>query len=121
MPLSEDDMVRVLTEPQNALVKQYKALFAMDGAELAFDDDALRAIGSMANKRPTGARALRSILEDLLRPYFFTVPSDPTIKNIRVTELAVHGADAIVTRKDDALVKDAIVEPEIEPLRCTPA
>ena len=121
LPLSEDDMVRVLTEPQNALVKQYKALFTMDGVGLTFDAEALRAIGAMANKRPTGARALRSILEELLRPYFFTVPSDPTIKNIRVTELAVHGADAIVTRHDGAKIKDAIIEPEIEPLRCEPA
>ena len=121
LPLSEDDMIRVLTEPQNALVKQYRALFAMDEVQLTFDAEALRAIGSMANKRPTGARALRSILEGLLRPYFFTVPSDPTIKDIRITELAVHGADAIVTRKEDAKVKDAIVELEIEPLRREPA
>ena len=121
MPLSDEEMVRVLTEPQNALVKQYQALFAMDGAELSFDSEALIAIGRLAKKKPTGARALRSILENLLQPYFFSVPSDPTIKAIHITELAVHGFDAIVTRQDSAKVKDALVEPESQPLRCNPA
>jgi ATP-dependent Clp protease ATP-binding subunit ClpX len=98
LPLSENDMVRVLTEPKNSLVKQYQALFGMDGVELKFDEGALRAIGRRANERPTGARALRGILEDILRGYAFSVPSEPDVRTILITELAVNGADAVVTR-----------------------
>jgi len=110
LPLSEEDMVRILTEPQNALTKQFKALFAMDGVELEFDEAALKAIGRKAKERPTGARALRGILEDLLRGYCFTVPSDPTVKVVRITELAVSGADAVITRGDKAPVEEPQVK-----------
>jgi ATP-dependent Clp protease ATP-binding subunit ClpX len=111
LPLTEDEMVRILTEPQNALTKQFKALFAMDGVELEFDEAALQAIGRKAKERPTGARALRGILEDLLRTYSFTVPSDPTVKSIRITELVVNGADAVITRGDGKPAED---EPQVK-------
>jgi ATP-dependent Clp protease ATP-binding subunit ClpX len=103
--LTEEEMVRILTEPKNAIVKQFKALFSMDGIDLQFDDDALLAIGREAKKRPTGARALRSIIESVLRPYSFDSPSDPTIKAIRITGDVVlgKGRALIVTREEKAL------------------
>jgi len=100
LPLTEDEMVRVLVEPKNSLVKQFTALFDMDGIELRFDEGALRAIGRKASERPTGARALRGIVEDILRTYSYESPSDPTVGVIRVTELAVEGGEAVITRKD---------------------
>lgn len=97
-PLSEEDLVRILTEPKHALVKQFRALFAMDGIDLQFDPEALKAIGREANKRPTGARALRSIIEDLLRPYSYEYRGNPEVKVIRVTPEMVEGkGEALVT------------------------
>lgn len=91
LPLTEDEMVRILTEPKNSLVKQYRALFGMDGIDLQFDEAALRAIGRKANERPTGARALRSLLEELLKPYRFEHAGDSGVVGIRITEAVVTG------------------------------
>ena len=73
--LDEDEMVRILTEPKNALVKQYVKLFEMDNIELEITDEALRAIAKRALQRRTGARGLRSILEDVLLDLMYEVPS----------------------------------------------
>lgn len=100
LPLTEDEMVQILTEPKNAIVKQFKALFQMDGIDLQFDEAALRAIGREAKKRPTGARALRSILEKVLRPYSFDYPSEEEVTAVRITEDVVLGkGDAVVVRE----------------------
>jgi ATP-dependent Clp protease ATP-binding subunit ClpX len=100
MPLTEDELVQILTVPKNALVKQFKALFAMDGIDLQFDEEALRAIGQEAKKRPTGARALRSIMENLLKPYAFEYPGDNEIKAIRISKEVVEGeAEATIVRE----------------------
>lgn len=90
LPLTEDELVRILTEPKNALVKQFKALMAMDGISLVFETEALKAVGREAQKRPTGARALRSILEDLLRDYTFEHAGDPSVKVIQITQDVVE-------------------------------
>jgi ATP-dependent Clp protease ATP-binding subunit ClpX len=101
LDLDEGDMVRILTEPKNAIVRQFQALFSIDGIDLQFDDEALRAIAREAKRRPTGARALRSIVEAVLRPYSFDAPSDPTLKAIRVTEAAVTGkGQAVLVREE---------------------
>jgi ATP-dependent Clp protease ATP-binding subunit ClpX len=105
LELSEDEMVRILTEPKNAVIKQFQALFAMDNVELLFDEAALRVIGKEAKKRPTGARALRSIVEGVLKPYAFEVPSDPSIQTVVVTEECVLGfGKATVVRRQEAIV-----------------
>ncbi len=102
LELSEEDMVRILTEPKNALVKQVQALFKMDGIDLQFDPEALIAIGRDAKKRPTGARGLRSIMEKILRPYSYDTPSDSTIKAIRITADVVDGkAEALIVRCEE--------------------
>lgn len=72
--ISEDDMVHILTEPKNSLVKQYKKLFAMDGVELEFEKDALKKIAKKAKERKTGARGLRSIMEELMLDIMYDLP-----------------------------------------------
>ena len=84
--LSEDDMVRVLTGPKNAIVKQYQKYFSMDGIELSFTDEALREIARAARKRKTGARALRSIIEDIMLDVMYDVPSDDDVVRCVVTD-----------------------------------
>jgi ATP-dependent Clp protease ATP-binding subunit ClpX len=73
--LGAEDLVRVLTEPRNALVKQYQAIFRMEDCELLVEEDALREIARIALRRETGVRALRTIFEDLLRDALFDLPS----------------------------------------------
>jgi len=78
--LDEEALVRILTEPKNALVKQYQRYFAMDGVELTFTDDALRAIAQQAIKHKTGARGLRTVLEDALMDVMYEIPSRGDVK-----------------------------------------
>ena len=80
--LTEQDLVEILTQPKNAIIKQYIQLFKDEGVDLSFTEDALRAIAIKAKKTTTGARALRMIVENLLRDLMFEVPSDPTIKGV---------------------------------------
>ena len=87
--LTEDDLVRILTEPKNALVKQYQSLIALDGAELDFNDDALRAIAQEALARNTGARGLRSIIEDTMRDIMYDIPSREDVKKVIITRETV--------------------------------
>jgi ATP-dependent Clp protease ATP-binding subunit ClpX len=72
--LDQDALVRILTEPKNALVKQYQRYLAMDGVELVFTDEALRAIADQAIKHKTGARGLRTVLEDILMDVMYEIP-----------------------------------------------
>jgi len=74
-PLTEDDLVRILTEPRNALVRQYEKLFELDGVTLEFQPEALRAIAQEAIRRNTGARGLRAILEEIMLNVMYEIPS----------------------------------------------
>jgi ATP-dependent Clp protease ATP-binding subunit ClpX len=89
--LDTDSLVRILKEPKNALTKQYQKLLSMENVELVFEDEALRRIAEKAIERKTGARGLRSIMEELLTPIMFTVPSDYTIEKIVITPESVNG------------------------------
>ena len=92
--LSEDMLVRILTEPKNSLVSQYKKLFELDKVELEFTEDALHAIAKKTIERKTGARGLRSILEGILTPLMFKVPSDYTVEKVVISKETVEdGAD----------------------------
>lgn len=84
-PLDEASLVRILKEPKNSLTKQYKALFAIDGIELEFEDEALEAIAATAMKRNTGARGLRAIMEDLMGGLMFELPSRTDVKKVIIT------------------------------------
>ncbi len=88
--LDKNALVRILTEPKNAVIKQYKALLSMDGVELEFTDDALDAIAAKALERKTGARGLRSIIENIMLPVMYEVPSRGDIKKVTVTSECVN-------------------------------
>lgn len=87
--LSLEDLTHILTEPKNAIIKQYQALFEMEGVKLNFADGAIRAVAKKAKEAGTGARALRLILENMMRELMFEVPSDDTIREIVVEEKCV--------------------------------
>lgn len=87
--LDKDAFVRILTEPKNALVKQYQKLFALDNVILEFDQSAFEAIANKAIEEKTGARGLRSILESSLRDLMFKIPSDPTIEKVVITKATI--------------------------------
>ena len=89
--LDEDALVRILSEPKNSLVKQYKKLFELDGVVLEFEEEALREIAKKALDRKTGARGLRSIIEDLMTDLMFRVPSDDEISKCIITKDSVLG------------------------------
>lgn len=91
--LTTEDLVRILTEPKNALVKQYQTLLSYDDVELDFDDDALLAIAEKAIERKTGARGLRSIIEETMLDVMFEVPGQDEVKRVRVTKEAVDGKE----------------------------
>ncbi|HEM6302881.1 TPA: ATP-dependent Clp protease ATP-binding subunit ClpX [Streptococcus suis] len=91
--LTTEDLVRILTEPKNALVKQYQTLLSYDDVELDFDEDALLAIAEKAIERKTGARGLRSIIEETMLDVMFEVPSQDGVKRVRVTKDAVDGKE----------------------------
>lgn len=91
--LTADDLVRILTEPRNALVKQYQTLLSYDGVELEFDKDALQAIANKAIERKTGARGLRSIIEETMMDIMFEIPSREEVTKVRITKDAVEGTD----------------------------
>lgn len=99
-PLSRDDMVRILLEPKNSIVRQYQKLFELDGVDLKFTDDAVKAIADKTIARKTGARGLRSIMEETMMDLMFTIPSDDTIESCTITEEAVDGSGVpMIARK----------------------
>jgi len=89
-PLDEEDIVRILTEPKNALVKQYQKFFALDNVDLVFEPTSLNAIAEKALGRGTGARALKSIIEEVLLNSMFEIPSRPDIKRCVISEKAIR-------------------------------
>ena len=99
-PLDRAALIDILTVPKNALIKQYQRMFALDDVELEFEQDALDAIADLAVKRQTGARGLRAIMEDVLGPIMFEVPSTDTIAKVIVTREAVteNAAPTLITR-----------------------
>ncbi len=94
-PLSSEDLVRVLKEPKNALVRQYEQVFAFENCELRFDDAALVQIAELSQERETGVRALRAILEELLLDVMFDLPETEAGTTFRITEAAVLGKESV--------------------------
>ncbi|MBT2475301.1 ATP-dependent Clp protease ATP-binding subunit ClpX [Microbacterium sp. ISL-103] len=88
-PLDQDALIDILTGPRNALVKQYQRMFEIDGVQLEFEEEALRSIADLADERKTGARGLRAILEDVLGPIMFEIPSAEDVAKVIVTRAAV--------------------------------
>ncbi|WP_298839136.1 ATP-dependent Clp protease ATP-binding subunit ClpX [Clostridium sp.] len=98
--LDEEALVKILSEPKNALVKQYKKLFEMDNVELEFKEEALRAIAKEAIKRETGARGLRSIIEDTMKEVMFDIPSNEEVAKV------IINADTIKTRNPELVLAE---------------
>jgi len=96
--LDEDALVRVLTEPKNALIKQYQKLLAMDGVELEFTEDAIREIAREAIERKTGARGLRAIIEEIMLDIMYEIPQKKGVKKVIVDE------DVVKRRKEPILI-----------------
>jgi len=88
--LTEDDLVNILTKPKNALIKQYKELMALDGVDLQFTDGALREIAQLSIERDTGARGLRSIVEETMLNTMFEIPGRDDVEGVKVTKDAVR-------------------------------
>lgn len=99
--LDKDALVRILKEPKNALVKQYRKLFAYDGVNLSFEEDAIEAVAAKAYEQKTGARGLRSILEKAMMDVMFTIPSDDTVVECVMTKDAVEGKSQPMLIRDN--------------------
>ena len=97
--MDKETLVRIMTEPKNSIVKQYKALFKMDNIDLEFEKEALERIAELTIERKTGARGLRSIIESVLQPIMFESPSDSSITKITVTKETVENGKAEIMRK----------------------
>src|ERR671935_2137772 len=105
MALDENDLMRILTEPKNAIVKQYQKFLALDKVELQFTDDALRAAAGGAAKRKTGARGLRTIIEEVLLDVMYEIPSSSNVRRVVVTPEAIEGkAKPLLLSKSEQLV-----------------
>lgn len=102
--LTKDDLVHILTEPKNAVIKQYKAMFELEGVKLDFTDEALQAVATKAMETQTGARALRMILENLMRDLMFDIPSDNTIQEVLIEkETVVDKTLPVVKRSQEKI------------------
>ncbi|MGN0469496.1 MAG: ATP-dependent Clp protease ATP-binding subunit ClpX [Acutalibacteraceae bacterium] len=109
--LDEESLVRILKEPKDALVKQYTKLFALDDVELCFEDNALQAIAKKAIERHTGARGLRSIMEETLKKLMYEIPSDETVTKITITSAAVNGeAEPEIERSKTKKIRSVVEE-----------
>ena len=97
--LKREDLVRILTEPKNAMTRQYQALMGMDSVELVFEPAALEAIADRAIERKIGARGLRSVMESVMTDIMYTVPSDPTVRKVTITPESVAGTAAPLVEK----------------------
>ena len=97
--LSKEDLVRILVEPKNALVRQYEALLKMDNVELEIQQEALEAIAQKAIDRQIGARGLRAVLEQVMTKIMFVIPSDLTIRKVVITPECIRGGDPLIIRE----------------------
>lgn len=98
--ITKEDMVKILTEPKNAIFKQYKKLFAIDGAELTFEKDALEEVADLAIKRKTGARGLRAIMEEIMIDIMYELPELSGYEVVITKDVVVDGAKPLLIKKD---------------------
>ena len=98
--ITKEDMVKILTEPKNAIFKQYKKLFAIDGAELTFEKDALEEVAELAIKRKTGARGLRAIMEEIMVDIMYDLPELNGYEVVITKDVVVDGAKPLLIKKD---------------------
>lgn len=120
-PLSEEEMVKVLTEPRNALVRQYQEFFRMDKAELEFSEDALKGIARLAHERGTGARGLRSVVEGLMRDIIFDLPDKKKVDKYVITGEQVRIFEQKRTEEDGLEDSAAKTDEEVSASKKSPS
>jgi ATP-dependent Clp protease ATP-binding subunit ClpX len=104
-PLDRTALVAILSEPRNALIKQYQRMFEIDGVELEFTPEAVEAVAEQALLRGTGARGLRAIMEEVLQPVMFDVPSENDIARVVITrEVVLDNVNPTIVRREAARV-----------------
>ena len=105
--LAEDELVKILTEPKNAITKQYEYLFELDNVYLEFEEEALKEIAKLAIERGTGARGLRAIVESFISGIMYDIPSDETVEKCIITADCVRGnsGPALVYNEDRKPIK----------------
>lgn len=97
--MDRESLIRIITEPKNSVIRQYKALFEMDGVELEFEQKALERIADITIERKTGARGLRSVIEGVLQKIMYEIPSDDTVERVVITEDTVNGGEPVRVKK----------------------
>ncbi len=101
--LNEEQLVRILVDPKNAVVKQYKKLLELDGVDLEFEQDALKEIAKMARKKGTGARGLKSVIDEIMMEVMFNVPRLQNVKRVIVTnETVKEGKEPVIEMRESA-------------------
>jgi len=120
-PLTRDMLVRVLTEPKNSFVRQYKKLFSLDGVELKFEQGALDFMADKAFARNTGARGLRAVIEEIMGEIMYEVPSDPTVVSVTVTRECAEKKEPAIIYRDPSRqnVKPAVKTTQDGTVACT--
>lgn len=109
--LDKEALVKILVEPKNALVKQYEKLFQIDGVTLVFEKEAIEAIVDKAIERKTGARGLRSIIEEIMRDIMYEIPSNPNIEKCTITkETVLKGANPETVINEEKTVRKPVVK-----------
>ena len=112
--LDRDSLIRIMKEPKNSILKQYTKLFAMDGVELEFKNEALEAIADVTLERKTGARGLRSVFEAVLNDLMFKVPSDKTIEKIVIKKGVVNNCEEPIIFRDPAKLSQVVVDKNLK-------
>lgn len=111
--LDEAALLKILVEPKNSLIKQYKALFAMDGVELHFEEESLREIAKKALERKTGARGLRAIMENVMMDYMYNIPSQDDVESLTITKEIVENNLLLIEKAEQSAV-DLMEEDEVK-------
>jgi len=109
--LTQDDLIKVLKEPKNAIIKQYQALFELDGMDLEFSDDALHEIARLAEEKGVGARGLRGIIENIMLPLQYELPAKNDIEKCIITKAFIEGKEDVTL---EYLKKEKLVEADKE-------
>ncbi len=113
--LNKEALIKILTEPKNAIMKQYRELFGYDDVELEFDIAALEAVAEKTLEKKTGARGLRTIMESVLMPVMYDVPSDPTVEKVCITgECVKNGAEPLIERNPEKRKSKPVNPPKIK-------
>ncbi len=115
--LDEDSLVRILTEPKNALIKQYQKLFEIDDVQLSFTEDAIREVAHQAVMRKTGARGLRSILESVMNDIMYEIPSHPEIEGVNITKDCVDGKSEPELRLKENIIAKVGADTELRKVK----